>query len=212
MALVARLDMDIRTDEDPLDRLDLAGRVERIDCYDLADVDLAAYAGLVVPAMIDQEHMGRRRAVIDDYLEAGGVVVFGGHLHRHWLAGASAFVPLAAPSRARYEVVVVADHPVFRGVDAADLTYRRGVAGFFARGHHPPPEGAEILTRLAGGQPATYVDAVSTPGTILVQTSCDLLGYAGGPETTAARIPGQLLDWIVAESCRRRASRSGVAR
>src|SRR5581483_10255450 len=92
-----------------------------------------------------------------DYLDRGGVVVFGGHLHRDWLPGASLFVPLASRSLDGYRVVEVADHPIFRGM-GTELTFRRGVAGFFARGHHPVPPGAEVLTRLFGGEPATYLD------------------------------------------------------
>jgi hypothetical protein len=72
-----------------------------------------------------------------------------------------------------------AARPIFRGIGLDELTFRRGVAGFFARGHHPVPDGAQVLTRLAGGEPATYLDRVSTAGTILVQAGSDLLGYCG---------------------------------
>lgn len=212
MAIVAQLDMDIRSRYDPLSDAELARRIDRIDCYALPAVDMTRYSGLVVPPMVDQEHLARHREALSDYLDTGGVVVFGGHLHRDWLPGARMFVPLEGRSFRDYEVTVVADHPVFDGVEADDLTFRRGVAGFFARGHHPPPDGARVLTRLAGGQPATYVDQVSTRGTILVQSSCDLLGYAGGLASTAARIPHQLLDWIVVEADRRRSGLSQATR
>jgi len=79
------------------------------------------------------------------------------------------------------------------------LTFRRGVAGFFARGHHPIPPGAEVLTRLSGGEPATYLDRVSTAGTIVVQASGDLLAWCGEA----------LLDWVVVESAQRRAQAAG---
>lgn len=191
---IATLDMDIRSPETR------PPGTERVDLYALADTDLSRYAGLVVSATADQEHLRRHRGVIRDYLDAGGVVIFGGQLHRDWLPGAAPFVPLTAPSLRSYRVAEIVDHPVFAGVDADDLTFRRGVAGFFARGHHPVPDGAEVLVRLMGGEPATYVDRVSTRGTILVQASCDLPGYAGGAGATAQRIPGQLLDWVHAES------------
>jgi hypothetical protein len=210
---IALIDMDIRSPESPLWEPDLAARLTAIDCYALRWVEqegLEGYAGLVVPAMVDQEHLSTHRAVIQDYLDGGGVVVFGGHLHRNWLPGASMFVPLEVRSHRDYEVVWVAEHPIFDGVEPSDLTYRRGVAGFFARGHHPPPDGAEVLVRLAGGQPVTYLDRCSTAGTILVQSSGDLLGYYG-LDSTAARIPGQLLDWIGVEAVERRA-RAGAAR
>ena len=200
MSAIARIEMDIRSPEQG----DPDPRIHRLDCYALAATDLSRYDGLVIPAMVDQEHLAHHRGVIHRYLDGGGVVVFGGHLHRDWLPGASMFVPLEQPSLATYRVERVADHPIFAGVDPEDLTFRRGVAGFFARGHHPPPPGAEVLTELAGGVPATYLDRVSTVGTILVHASGDLLSYGGLAGSTAARIPGQLLDWIQAESAQRR--------
>lgn len=200
MQTVAQLDMDIRSPEDPLDSPQLKGRVERIDCYRLPELDLARYAGLVITSTVDQEFLAQHREVIEGYLDSGGVVVFGGHLHRKWLPASSAFVPLRGAKLRDYQVVEVADHPIFAGVDAEDLTFRRGVAGFFARGHHPLPEGARALTRLSGGQAATYLDEVSTNGTILVQSTCDLLGYATGLKSSAALIPRQLVSWIIDRS------------
>ncbi|HZS22524.1 MAG TPA: hypothetical protein VFA63_16270 [Pseudonocardiaceae bacterium] len=194
---VAVLDMDIRHD----DTTDWSHRVDRLDCYAIGSLDLARYAGLIVTPNIDQEHLARQRRVIRDYLDRGGVVVFGGHLHRDWLPGASLFVPLASRSLDGYRVVEVADHPIFRGM-GTELTFRRGVAGFFARGHHPVPPGAEVLTRLFGGEPATYLDRVSTAGTIVVQATSNLLSYCGEA----------LVDWIVAEAAQRRARCAGQRR
>lgn len=209
MTAIATLDMDIRARSDWARITDPRPPPDRIDCYALASTDLTRYSGLIVPAMADQEHLKRERKVISDFLDTGGVVVFGGHLHRDWLPGASRFVPLDGRSFRDYEVTHVADHPVFAGVDPGDLTRRRGVAGFFARGHHPPPPDATVLTRLSGGQPSTYVDQHSTAGTILVQASCDLLVFGTGLDSTAARLGPQLLDWITAEAARRR---TGLAR
>lgn len=218
MLPIGLVDMDIRSPDSPLAVPELAARVTPIDCYalvDQPDVDqpgrelLDGYAALVIPAMVDQEHLATHAGVIRRYLDGGGVVVFGGHIHRDWLPGASPFVPLESRPR-NYEVAWLAEHPIFAGVDPSDLTYRRGVAGFFARGHHPLPDGAEVLARLATGEPVTYLDRSSTAGTILVQSSGDLLGYYG-LDSTAARVPGQLLDWISTEAQERRA-RVGAAR
>jgi hypothetical protein len=167
--------MDIRNG----DATDWSHRVDRLDCYAIGSIDLARYAALIVTPNADQEHLARQRRLIRDFLDRGGVVVFGGHLHRDWLPGVG---------------VRSAHHPIFRGM-GTELTFRRGVAGFFARGHHPPPVGAEILTRLFGGEPATYLDRVSTAGTIVVQATSDLLSYCGEA----------LVDWIIEESAQRRA-------
>ncbi len=197
LGAVAVLDMDIRSPE-------RSDRGERIDCYALPDVDLSRYALLVVPATADQELLARHRGVVEGFLDGGGVLHFGGQLHRDWLPGASAFVPLARPSLAAYRVAEVAAHPIFDGVEPGDLTFRRGVAGFFARGHHPVPAGAEVLIRLAGGEPATYVDQVSTRGTIVVHASGDLLGL-GADNGTGARVPDQLVEWAQAQAAAARA-------
>ena len=86
---------------------------------------------------------------------------------------------------------------------------RQGLPGFFARGHNPPPDGVEVLLELPGGEPIIYIDRVSTGGTMLVHSGGDLLGwgieriYDGGPPITSAiHIPGQLLDWVLAEAGR----------
>ncbi|MGH3788708.1 MAG: hypothetical protein ACRDRG_19650 [Pseudonocardiaceae bacterium] len=189
---IAVLDMDIRNPEGG----EWADRVDRLDCYALGSTDVTRYQALIITPSVDQEYLATKRHIIRSYLDGGGVAVFGGHLYREWLPGASAFVPLANRSLAAYRVTEVADHPLFRGKGPDELTFRRGVAGFFARGHHPLPAGAEVLTRLSGGEPSTYLDRVSTAGTIVVQATTDLLGWCGEA----------LLDWVIAESAQRRTS------
>jgi hypothetical protein len=194
---IAVLAMDVRSGEAD----DWSHRVDRVDCYAIGSIDLARYTALIITPNVDQEHLYRQQRQLRDYLDRGGVVIFGGHLHRDWLPGASAFIPLTHRSLDAYRVVEVADHPIFRGM-GTELTFRRGVSGFFARGHHPIPAGAEVLTRLFGGEPATYLDRVSTAGTIIVQATSDLLSYCGEA----------LLDWVVAESARRRAQAARQSR
>jgi|GEM_PF-137807 len=185
----------------PFARGELGYEVTSIDCYDLSDESLAAHRILVIGSNVDQEHLARRRDVIRRFLDAGKVLIFCGHLNQDWLPGARHFEPALPRRRASYVVTEVADHPVFAGVELSHMTERRGVAGFFARGHHPVPDGAEPLVHLVGGRPVTYVDRVSTAGTIFVHATGDLFGYAVGIEdNTAARIPGQLARWAAAEA------------
>src|SRR5919202_1454590 len=90
MLPIAVLDMDTRGSESPLRQPDLAHHLIGIDCYALGerapepgDVSRArggvpdGYAAMIVPAMVDQEHLLAHRAVIRRYLDGGGVVVFG---------------------------------------------------------------------------------------------------------------------------------------
>jgi hypothetical protein len=177
----------------------LGETVEPLDIYELPDLDLGRFRGLLVPGSVDQEWLHLHRGLIENFLDKERVVVFCGHLFRPWLPGAAPFVPKQIGSFRDYEVKIVEPHPVFAGVKAADLTFRKGVAGFFARGHHPPPPGTEVLLTLADGEPITYCDRSSTRGTILLHSGNDLWGYAGD-ETTAGRITPQLLSWIKEEA------------
>jgi hypothetical protein len=91
----------------------------------------------------------------------------------------------------------VSEHPVFAGVDTDDLSFRKGVAGFYGRGHNPPPAGARVLQRLSSpdGPPLDYVYHRPDGGRVLMHSGNDLWMYAND-ETSARRIAPQLLDWI----------------
>ncbi|MCC7367198.1 MAG: phosphate starvation-inducible protein PhoH [Chloroflexi bacterium] len=178
---------------------DLRDAIVAHDIYDLPALDLSAYGGLIVSSGCDQEFLLLHRDRVRAFLDAGKVLAFSGHLFRPWLPGAGMFHPKTIRSYHDYVVSLVADHPVFEGVRAEDLTFRKGVAGFFARGHHEPPAGAEIIAMLPGGEPIVYVDRVSTRGVILVHAGNDLLASVDR-DSTAGRIAGQLLRWMLAEA------------
>jgi hypothetical protein len=177
-----------------------------LDMYELPTTDLGSYVGMLVPNGVDQELLYRQRGQIRQFLDDGKVLVFCGHLFRDWLPGGQPFVPKRITSTERvipsgihtsdeYNVCVVTPHPVFDGVSPEDLTFRRGVRGFFARGHHPLPPGAEVLLALQSGEPVDYVDRASSGGTILVHAGNDLVGYLSGDDT-AQRVAPQLLRWM----------------
>lgn len=169
--------------------------VEPLDMYELPSADLEPYIALIITGNVDQELLYRERRKIRDFLDAGKVLVFSGHLLHPWLPGAGTFIPKEIRSSRDYAIKIATPHPIFEGVKEEDLTFRRGVAGFFARGHNPPPEGAEVLLELAGGEPVVYVDRRSTKGVILAHSGYDLLAHGldrlyddGAPRTTASRI------------------------
>lgn len=80
-----------------------------------------------------------------------------------------------------------------------DLTFRRGVAGFYGRGYYPdlPPE---ALVVHGIGVDARPLDAVYPHGAgeVLLHGGNDLWGYAGD-DTTAARMTPQLVGWLLSE-------------
>lgn len=184
--------------DDRFARQPWAGTVDALDVYDLPSIDLSEVGALLLGGMVDQELLFRHRARVESFLDDGKVVVFGGHLLRPWLPGCGPFVPKVIRSFHDYALGIVDPHPLYADVDPGDLTFRRGVAGFFARGHHPTPPGAEVLLALPDGEPVTYVDRHTTAGTILVHAGGGLFDGAE-PDSTASRVPGQLLAWVRAE-------------
>ncbi|UVI28037.1 phosphate starvation-inducible protein PhoH [Paenibacillus spongiae] len=170
-----------------------------LDQYDLPGYDLenANHKILVMDEFIDQELMMEQKDKIKAFLDRGNILFFAGHLFRDWIPGASMFVPKTVTSYLDY-VVTIQEHPIFDGVTSEDITYTRGVAGFFCRGHHPIPEGAEVLLELTGGIPITYIDRTSTNGTILLHAGRNLL-KSRDTGNSSGRIGEQLYKWLYEE-------------
>ena len=170
-----------------------------VDQYDFEDIDLKPFACIVVHDFIDQEYMFRQKERILTFLNEGKIVIFAGHLCKEWLPGCTLFTPKEINSYKDYEISVVTPHSIFEGVDPDEMTFNRGVAGFFARGTHSPvPEEAEVLLSLPGDMPVTYIDRRTTKGTILAHAGRDLFAFRMDNKTTG-RISRQLLDWIYNE-------------
>jgi hypothetical protein len=166
-----------------------------LDVYDFPNANLEPYIALIIQGSIDQELLLREKEKIRKFVDRGKVLIFGGHLFLPWLPGASSFIPKEISSHRDYEVNFHQAHPIFEGVDTNELSYRKGVAGFFARGHHPLPAGAEVLLTLPDGEPTLYIDRVSTEGTLFVSSGNALLGYQDPAESTG-QITKRLIEWI----------------
>jgi hypothetical protein len=179
-----------------LRRPDLGRRVDAIAMHDFGAADLAPYAGLLIWLHCDQRHLHRHRDRLAAFLAQGGTIVFCGHVATPFLDGLSPYRPLPAYRVADLVVNLEREHPVWAGVRGEDLTFRRGVAGFYGRGHNPPPPGAIVINTL--GDARVPVDLEWRPavgGRVLMHAGADLWMYLE-TETTAARMGVQLLDWI----------------
>lgn len=175
------------------------GRVQTLPLYELGQLVLEQHTALLLPANVDQRYLQSQRTRLDAYLQAGGQIVCNGHVAYCFLSCLRAFEAAADMSVAGLGIARGADHPVFAGVDPAALTFRRGVAGFYARGINPPPAGAVVLNTMGPqGLPVDWVFAHPGGGRLLVHAGNDLWMYASGQDS-AARILPQLLDWLEEE-------------
>lgn len=164
--------------------------------YDLAAQDLATCGALLVSGHIDQRALATRSGQLSRFLDGGGILVFNGHVAYPFLPELAPFVPVPGYGLDLLQIRRVAPHPVFDGVAEQDLTYRRGVAGFYGRGHNPPPPGATVLHRLSGHDaPLDWVWQRPAGGTLFMHGGNNLWMYVEDT-TSAARIAPQLLDWL----------------
>ena len=177
------------------DVMDHTDRADEVAQYDLDGVRLADYAALMLPAHLDQRWFGTQTARVTAFLDGGGTLVFNGHVAWPMLPEFRPFVPLASRRLDDLRVNRLAAHPVFDGVAEEELTFRRGVAGFYGRGHNPPPDGAVALHGLGpGGAPVDWVWERPRGGRILMHAGNDLWMYAGAADTTGRIVP-QLIAW-----------------
>lgn len=183
-----------------LSRRDLAVPVAGIDIYALRATGLAGCCGLLIGTGCDQRELVERQDKLQAFLDAGNTVVFCGHVAYPFLPGLSEFVPLADFRVNDLRVEKLTRHPVFDGIEPDDLTFRKGVAGFYGRGHNPPPHGAKVLNALGPKRmPVDWLLDYRGGGCLLVHAGNDLWGY-GEDDRSAARLPQQLVQWIAART------------
>lgn len=184
----------------------VAAWLDGIDVYEFPSIDLQRYRAIFVGMHVDQRFVAAQRPLLEAFLAKGGTLVITGHIAYPILPELQSFVPLPKPGRMDLEVVRVGDHPIFEGVDPAEQTAVKGVAGFYGRGHNPPPAGARILNRLGSGEgvPVDFVYRRGA-GVVFVHAGNDYWQYMNDGRTTARLVP-QLLVWAVESSARRGAS------
>lgn len=169
--------------------------VRVVDQYAFKDSDLVGVDGLLLSQHLDERHLGENGGSLSTFLYSGGVISLNGPVARPFLDPPGAYYPLPTRSARDWVLDIVADHPVTAGVRAEDITARRGVIGFWARGYFEAPADATVLTRFASSQkPADWLWEPARGGAVLVHPGNDIWGYAGD-ETSASAFFPQFLDW-----------------
>ncbi|MCZ8437725.1 hypothetical protein [Achromobacter xylosoxidans] len=168
--------------------------------YALHRLELATVRALLVPANTDQRYLLSQQARLEAWLLAGGTMVFNGHVAYPFLRWLAPFVPGPARGIEGLRLHRAQAHPVFDGVDPEHLTFRRGVAGFYARGGNPPPSGASVLHTLGpDAVPVDWVLSLPGGGRLFTHSGNDMWMYAGSADSTRRIVP-QLVDWLRGEA------------
>lgn len=171
------------------------GLVQFSDLYDLDALALQDYAAILVSMHVDQRFLATRADVLDHYLRQGGTVVANGHIAYPFLRDLTAFRPLRDYNVDDLTVKRRVPHPVWDGVVEIELTFRRGVAGFYGRGGHQPPAGATVVHTIGARELAVDFTYQVGRGRVLFHGGNDLWQYASAKDTTARIVP-QLFEWI----------------
>ena len=197
----------VRTGERPgwLDRAAGRSHIDTIAEASLSGLPPDRIAAVLVPMHIDQRLFAANAGWVEAFLNAGGTLVFNGLLAYPFLPELQPFRQLAGGGLDALRVGIASPtHPIFAGIDADDLTFRKGVAGFYGRGQTPPPPGARVLTTLdRGAVPLDWEWRRPAGGCVLMHPGNDLWMFRDDG-TSADRLVPQLIDWIVNQTPSRR--------
>lgn len=171
------------------------GVLQAVDLYELGKIALDNFCALWIGMHSDQRYLSTHlRERLERFVRQGGRLVVCGQVAYPFLTGLERFTLLPDYRAEDLRVHRLAEHPVWRGVSTEDLIYRRGVAGFYGRGWHRPPESALVIHGLGPDRLPLDFEYRLGAGLVLVHGGNDLWGY-GEDGGTAGRILPQLLDW-----------------
>ncbi|MCJ0907449.1 hypothetical protein [Rhodococcus sp. ARC_M6] len=172
-------------------------RASYFDLYEFDDLDLSSVAGLVVTSDCDQIFLERKGDELTAFVRAGGRIAVMGHVVTEFLEGISRWQKIQYSGPKDLEITIGEPHSVWDGVDPADLTTRKEVSGFYARGYPQKlPDGAVVTTHIGRSRvPLDYVYPLGE-GHVLVHSGNDLTGWHSD-DNSASRMSPQLFDWLV---------------
>ncbi|MGD4056804.1 hypothetical protein QT595_22570, partial [Xanthomonas citri pv. citri] len=151
-------------------------------------IDLHDFSVLFVSMHSDQRFLAARASQIEDYLVRGGVVVANGHHAYPYLPRMAGFHTIDGYKLSDITVLRLAEHPIWHGIDPHDLTFRRGVSGFYGRVWHDAPPDALVIHAL--GHPGLPVDFIYPvgDGRVLFHGGNDLWTFGGEDQQLVPRI------------------------
>lgn len=174
----------------------LSAHIDCIDQYELSEIHLQDYAGLILSMHVDQRWIASQTDLLENYLAGGGAIAFNGHIAYPFLPELRPFVPMKIEHVSDLAVEPQQTHPVFAGLDPARMNCRRGVAGFWGRGFNPPPEGAVVLQTLRHGTvPVDWVYYPAGGGRLFIHSGNDLWTNFERPDDNI-RVAHQLVTWL----------------
>lgn len=177
------------------------GQVTIVEQADLTADILMAHRGLITSNQLDQNAMLGMTEALSAFLDAGGRWFLNGHVVRPMVEGLAQYRPISTPKRADLTLTSVHPHPLFQGIDLAQLETNRGVAGFYGRGCNPLPTGAVAINGLGPAQvPVDWVWARPAGGRIFSHAGNDL-GALGAEWKLGPDLTRRIITWTGGGAC-----------
>lgn len=166
---------------------------------ELTEAHFAAAKGLITTTHLDQIGFLEYAPAVTAFLDRGGRWIYNGHILRPVLPEFGIYIPMPQPKRADFVQARLFDHPIFAGFDQRKLEANRGVAGFYGRGHNPPPSGAVTINALGPALiPVDWIWARPEGGEILSHAGNEFWGCGDDPELKK-RLAGRAVTWLAGE-------------
>lgn len=160
--------------------------------------------GLIVTMHADQIALERHASLFDDFLARGGRLLVNGHLLRPFVAGIAGFVPSGEGRLADLALTPLAGHALFDGIPREAFQRRRGVAGFYGRGHVPPPAGARPITGIGAARVPIDWEWRHPAGGLLFCHAGNDLWTTLDDSALCMRLVGNILGWLAGTAARTR--------
>jgi hypothetical protein len=174
-----------------------SGRMRMVRQTELQEADLIAASGLITTIYLDQIDFMMRKAALAAFLAAGRRLVFNGHVLHPFVDGLQPFRKLASQRRSDLSLERLSSHPVLEDIPVEAQQTQKGVAGFYGRGHNPPPQGAKHLTGIGPDRlPIDWEWLMPGGGGLFVHSGNDIWGTSDDAGVNAL-VATRLVGWAI---------------
>lgn len=176
------------------------GRIKIVRDTELTEATIIAAKGIITTMHLDQVGFARHRQALADFFADSGRLFFNGHILKPFIDGLETYRPLLSRSFADFQLARLRPHPAFGDIDPAEMAIRKGVAGFYGRGHNPLPRGARAVTGLGPlKQPVDWEWALPDGGTMFSHAGNDLWSMAPEGSDGVGAFAERIVGWTSGE-------------
>lgn len=187
------------------------GRVDVVDLYDLASIELDRYRGLILGTGSDQRFLKQHAPLLESWAHAGGRILYSGHPVEPFLAYMPSWRKLHFRGIEDIWLTALDPHPIWEGVDRRDLLLRTGVpgphsfeelllvgvGGFYARNYLADlPQHARAITGIGPGRLPVDVSYPMGKGEVIVHCGNDLTATSQQAGTSIEHFTERILAYM----------------